>query len=79
MSKIYVKIDNVKYEWCGWLGAVIKSKENGIKLGDTRVINDTLFYAYVIEKKVFEKNIISWSIINSSVETIEYIKKRFLN
>lgn len=79
MSKIYVKIDDVKYEWCGWFGAVIKSKENGIKLGDTRVIYGTLFYAYIIEKRIFEKNIVSWSVLNSSTEVINDIKKIFLS
>lgn len=47
--KNFYIIDGVTYTKRGWLGCQLESKERGLRLGETRVILDTLFYVYMIQ------------------------------
>lgn len=47
-NNFYV-IDGVTYTKRGWYGCQLESKEKGLRLGDTRVILDQLFYVYLIQ------------------------------
>lgn len=46
MSNTVYTLDGTKYIRSGWLGYQLKSKEFGINLGDVRMINGYLMYAY---------------------------------
>lgn len=58
-------LDYVKYEVEGSLGAVLRSFENNVKQGEVRCINGTLLYAYMIGRRIFRKDVICWSLVES--------------
>lgn len=64
---VYVVIDGTVYRVAGWLGCQIKSRERGVKVGDVRLISDTLFHAYMVDSSwvPFTKGEISWCIVYS--------------
>lgn len=71
-----IKIDGVEYEWGGGFGAIIKSWERGIKLGDMRMIGNVPFYCYMFGLKrrgVFGPPEVCWS-IPSPYLTTEWIR-----
>jgi hypothetical protein len=53
-------IDGIEYKKSGFFGCQLSSRENGVKKNSTRVINEQLFYAWVIKRRLFSKDEISW-------------------
>lgn len=49
------------YEWSGGFGAIFKSWERGVKIGDVRIIENELFYAYYVKRTWFKKAEIWWT------------------
>jgi hypothetical protein len=74
---VMLYIDNMYYQWHGQYGKILSSLENGVKKGDVRVINGTIFYAYLIYKNRFKKNDVCWSVIDVDQEGIKKIKDTF--
>jgi hypothetical protein len=68
---IMYKIDGVEYKRAGYYGCQLSSRENYVKTGTTRVINDYLMYAWAVEKHLFKPNVIKWSLIDADKPTIE--------
>lgn len=71
--KITFKSAGRTYEWCGGYGGIIKSYEYGVKKGQTRVIEDILFYAYSNYGRE-----INWSVIDVDADKIRMIKSKLL-
>ncbi len=71
----FFKIDNVFYTWFGGFGAVMFSKERGLKHGDKRIILGYEFKVFGIERGLFKDKIL-WSPANSvEYNWIESFKK----
>lgn len=74
-TNIRFTVDGREYTWCGGFGAIIKSKERGVKQGECRVIGDILFFAYTV---CYNKDI-AWSVPGrTTAEQIREIKQKFL-
>jgi len=43
-------IAGIEYHWCGGFGAVLQSHERGVKKGDVRMIGKVIFFAYMVER-----------------------------
>jgi len=53
-------INNVEYEWVGGYGAVITSKEKGLKVGDMRSIGGIAFEVSYINPRKWRSPSVSW-------------------
>lgn len=71
MSNISFISGGIEYKWYGGFGAVLQSRESGIKKGDVRVIEDELFYAFSVDKYD-----VSWSMPHISSEMINNFKRK---
>jgi hypothetical protein len=68
------EIGGVEYEWGGGFGAIIKSRERGVKVGDMRMIGGVPFYAYMLHREwQWSKPEVWWSIPNPHL-TSEWIR-----
>lgn len=72
-SQITFVCNRRTYVWCGGFGSIIKSHEYGVQLGQTRVIDNILFYVY--SKYGREVN---WSVIDIDADKIRAIKYQLL-
>lgn len=70
-DRIEFTISGRKYVWGGGFGCILESCERGIKQGQTRVIGDTLFYAY----NVCNGKYVSWTVMNVTSEFIREFKE----
>lgn len=52
-------ICGVEYTWFGGFGAVMKSFERGVKLNEVRMIGNVVFYAYLVGRSGWLREI-SW-------------------
>ncbi len=70
-------LNGVEYEWSGGFGAILKSRERGVKVGDLRMIGEVPFYAYRVDSAgdswFWEKPEIMWTIPNDFL-TPEWIR-----
>lgn len=67
-------IDKREYTWIGGYGAQFSSFERGIKEGDTRVIKNKLFFAYIVRRESFFKQHVGWCVYTGeSIPTSENI------
>lgn len=64
-------IDDRKYKHTGYYGIQLESYEDFIKIGDTRVIMNRLFYASMLVKNIFAKNRVGWCMLDNSKESID--------
>jgi len=77
--EIYITIDGIKYQWNGGLGAILFSRERGIKKGDVRIIGGLFFYASnVANFSYFQKPRIEWTVVDVKVSEIEELKRSLL-
>jgi len=74
--RIRATIDDIEYVWEGGFGAILSSIEEGVKLKETRMIGNQLFYAYLSypTKWWSKKRRICWSIPDCSIEKIREIR-----
>jgi hypothetical protein len=66
MAKISITLDDgITYEKSGWFGCQLKSLDNTANLGDVRLIDGKhLMYVWSIDKRIFRKNIVHWSLVS---------------
>lgn len=50
IEKLKATIDGIEYTWGGGFGAVLYSFERGVKINDVRIIAGHIFYAYLVER-----------------------------
>lgn len=50
-----------KYHYEGGYGANWTSIENGVDIGDVRMIDKVFHYAWMIQRRFFKKDIVHWS------------------
>jgi hypothetical protein len=72
MIKFYA--DRRWYTWSGGLGEIFISEERGLTQGQTRVINNELFYV----NSIYYNKLVSWTQIGCTVDSIRTLKKKFL-
>lgn len=72
-QKCTFSINERTYYWCGGFGAIFKSYERGVRPGDTRVIGQRLFYAYVVYPRWLRASEVGWTTLNVSVDQIREI------
>lgn len=75
-ENIKFTIDDVQYTWNGGFGSVFYSVEKGLKKGELRAINGTIFRVSRIDVKdffIFTREVVHWT----TVENIdcEWIRK----
>lgn len=73
-KNIKFTIDDIEYTWNGGLGSVFYSVEKGLKKGELRAINGTIFQVFRIEGfSLSTRKVIHWT----TVENIdcEWIRK----
>ena len=58
-SDLAATIGDVRYRWFGGFGAVIQSREKGVKENDIRMIGNVIFFAYTVRGR-FRTKLISW-------------------
>lgn len=79
-KKFTIDNSDIEYQWHGYCGEVISSKENNIKVGEIRDIGGILFSAYRIEKRWFKKSIVSWTTVNKiSIEDLRELNKQIFS
>ncbi len=64
------------YVWFGGFGAIFKSRERGVGVGDCRVISDWMFYAYCVYPRRFSRSEVCWTRLDVTMEEINTIQKR---
>ena len=74
--------DGVTYEWSGGFGAVLKSRERGVKVGTVRYICRQTLYAYnVMTRPRWGKREVWWSMPDTdsrvTMEDIRAFEKKF--
>lgn len=73
-----VVIDNTRYRWCGGYGAVVKSFERGVRIGDVRIIGEDLLYAHLVYPRFLRPYEVCWTFIEPTNERInEFHRKLF--
>lgn len=56
-------IGGTQYEWVGGCGAILRSREKHVRVGDVRIIGNELFYAYMVTRDSwFQAPEIGWSV-----------------
>jgi len=78
---IKITISNREYIWCGNLGNILESQEEGVKEGDVRIIKGKLFFAYSISsgpKWYYGTPRVRWTVPDVTLEKIKVIKKELL-
>lgn len=65
------------YKWSGGFGAILKSYERGVRVGDVRVIGDELLYAYLVYPRWFGRAEVCWTQPKPSVEGIHDLQRKF--
>jgi hypothetical protein len=70
---IKFQADGRWYVWVGALGDIFSSEERNITQGQTRVINDELFYARYVYK-----NRVDWTQIGCSYDSVRTLKQKLL-
>lgn len=71
-----VIVNCVEYRWDGGFGSIICSFEDDVRRGDTRMIGETLFYAYMVYRsKWFRHPRICWTVPDVTIEFIREFKK----
>lgn len=78
VDKILLKINGKQYVWCGWGGCIMESYENDVNEGDTRVMNNRLFYVFSVHRSFFKKNRVCWNIIDNTHDKMKELKYEFL-
>ncbi len=79
-KKFTIDFNKTEYEWFGGFGSVLYSRERGLKLGEIRDIGGILFSIFRIEKKLFRKDIVSWTTVNKfSVEDLRELNKQIFS
>ena len=79
IEKLKVIIDGIEYTWCGALGCVLCSFENGVKRNDVRIIAGHIFYADWVEKSGWYRKI-DWTPHGKiDIEWIRNFKKEIFN
>ncbi len=57
ISSLTFTLNDVRYYWGGGFGAILKTQEKGIKVGEIRVIADVPMIAtYIYDPKMFTYN-----------------------
>lgn len=78
--EIRLNIDGRWYEWVGGFGAIIVSREKGVKRGDVRVIGGELFYvASIWGEGYWRKPSAHWAMPKVSHEEIQRIKAKWFS
>lgn len=73
-TNLRADIDGVEYQWMGGNGAIIKSREYGIKVGDMRMIGDIPFFASCVRVgHWWARAEVCWTIPNNHL-SIEWIR-----
>lgn len=70
-ENIKFTIDETEYTWNGGLGSIFYSVEKGLKKGELRAINGTIFRVFRIDVKNFficSREVVHWT----TVENIDY-------
>lgn len=55
-----ITIDGVRYNWKGWSGSVLSSRERFIRKNQVRIIGGVIFYAHTIKPRLFRRSQINW-------------------
>lgn len=76
VERIYITIDERKYEWSGYFGCVLNSRERKVKQGDVRIIAGEFMYAYRVYKHFLERPEVYWCFVNNDLEKINSFKKK---
>ena len=69
-----VEVDGQDYKWFGGFGAVLISKERGVKQGTVRVIGGVYFYAYRVFRRWGFNPEVCWTIPCKCI-TAEWIRE----
>lgn len=64
-----------EYHWRGGFGAVIKSYERGVRVGDVRMIEGDTYYAFMVQPRWLRRSEISWSLKPISAERVREIRR----
>lgn len=71
-----VIVCGVRYWWVGGYGAVIKSFERGMKIGDVRVIGEDMLYVYLIYPRFWRTPEVCWTFIDPTNECINKFRQK---
>jgi hypothetical protein len=63
-TNLKASVDDVEYNWYGYIGTIIISYENGIKSGELRMIGDVMFKVLAVHSKI-GKNCVHWGLCGS--------------
>lgn len=77
-EELFTNISGIKYGWVGGFGCLFRSREYGVGVGDTRVIDNILFYASSsISKGFLFRREIGWTVQwPLHYETVDEIKNK---
>ena len=65
------------YEWGGGFGAVIISRERGVKVGDVRMIEGEIFHVYMVSNYSWPfNNRVCWTQHKLTVEHMRELRAR---
>jgi hypothetical protein len=78
-GRIRVEISGRQYEWEGGFGAILKSRESGVKQGEVRMIaGSTLFAYHVYQPRWWRTPEVWWSRNEIDAEWIRSFKAHIL-
>lgn len=76
-TNLKATIADVEYLWLGKFGAVLESRERGVKVGDTRVIGTVLFFANWVQLGCWPwRPRIAWRPLEVSEEWMAEFKRK---
>lgn len=76
-KQLTCEINGRKYEWFGCFGAVLKSRERGVRQGDVRMLGDQMFHACYVWPRRFSKPEVCWiPCIEFDMEWVREFKKK---
>jgi hypothetical protein len=63
------------YYWSGGFGAVVKSFERGVSIGDIRVIAGNRLYVYLLYPRRFRASEVCWTFEKPTIERIRDFRR----